>query len=285
MKLIEQIARERESGTKTERRIAGYILERPLEFAVASVGSVAEELGISKTSLLRFAKGHGFENYPEFRRHLQEEVIASASPAERFSSLMENRRISGIAELASLEMDNIRLCLEHLDGQMMDRVVERMTTARMVYTAGRGMSAFAAEIMGNRMRALGFSFEYLPTEREELKERLIYAQQGDLLILFDYPDYAPCLQEGAAYAKTKGVEVVLITDYAACPLVKYADEVFYCAAQTDLFKNSLVAPVFLINALMSQAIYRDEEKMLTFLRRREEVRRSFCDELERSETP
>ena len=60
---------------------------------------------------------------------------------------------------------------------------------------------------------------------------------------------------------------------------------FYCHAQTDLFKNSLTAPVFLVNVLMSQAIYRDNEKMLRYLKRREEVQRFEEAEYKRRDEP
>lgn len=133
------------------------------------------------------------------------------------------------------------------------------------------MASFAAEIMGCRMKQLGFPFLFLNLERAGLVTELMYAQPEDLLILFDFPDYQLQLTEGAAYAKKRGLTVALITDYVTCPLTKYADMVLYCDPQTDLFKNSLTAPVFLVNVLMSQAIYQDNGKMLAYLQKQEEL--------------
>ena len=273
MKLLEKIAQERAGYTKTERKIADSILNNRMEFAVSSVGSAAERLKVSKTSLVRFAKRMGFEGYQEFRKQLQEEEVKRASPSERFMLLMDDEQMSRVANLANLEVDNLQQCLGRLSEDTLHTLVETIVTARRVYTAGQSMASFAAEIMSYRMKALGFPFETITLGRAGLDDQLIYAQKGDLLILFDFPDYSPPILEGAAYAKRRGLEIALMTDDVTCPVVKYADWVLYCDAQTDLFKNSLTAPVFLINVLMSLAIYRDKQRMLAFLQGQEEVRR------------
>ena len=77
MRLIETIAENRNQYTKTERLIADYIINNVLIFTVSSIGGVAEELGISKTSLIRFAKKAGFDGYLEFRRRLQKEKVVT----------------------------------------------------------------------------------------------------------------------------------------------------------------------------------------------------------------
>jgi len=285
MKLLEKIAQERTEYTKTERRIADYILNNRMESAVGSVGSAAEQLKVSKTSLIRFAKRMGFEGYREFRKQLQEEEVKCTSPSERFMLLTDNGQMSRVANLANLEMDNVQQCLGRLDEEALHGLVEKIVTARRVYTAGQNMASFAAEIMSYRMKMLGFPFESVTLERDGLDDQLIYAQKGDLLILFDFPDYSRSIRKGAAYAAERGLQIAVITDDVTCPVVKYADWAFYCDAQTDLFKNSLVAPVFLVNVLMSLAIYQDKQKMLTFLQGQEEVRRLRCDDTEgRSES-
>lgn len=233
-----------------------------------------------QTTLVRFARRLGFEGYQEFRRQFQLEEIHHASPAERFRSLATENNRGSAAEQAALEMENLQLCLDKLDEAQMERLINKMISARKVYTCGGSISSFAAEIMAFRMNSLGFPFEYLELGRLPMPEKLLYAQCGDLLIIFDFPDYVSQLEEGVLYAKKQGLEIALMTDHITCPLIKYADLVFYCAAQTDLFKNSLTAPVFLMNVLMSLAIYRDNSKMMAYLQKREQARQPQTDNTE-----
>lgn len=87
MKLIETIASNMDEYTKTEKKIATYIINNVLEFTLSTIGSVADELEVSKTSLIRFAKRMGFDGYIEFRKKLQEEEVMRFTPAERFIDL------------------------------------------------------------------------------------------------------------------------------------------------------------------------------------------------------
>ncbi len=272
MKLIEAIASSMEEYTKTEKKIAAYIINNVLEFTLSTIGNVAEELDVSKTSLIRFAKRMGFDGYIEFRKKLQEEEVMRFTPAERFRRLVNNKYLSNAEKVEHKEIDSIRQCFANLDGASFDRLLQAIANARQVYTAGFDVASFLAEILSYRMKTFGFPFEYLDASRAVFSQRLMFAAPEDVLIIFDFPDYSDYCLDAILYAQKKGMTIALITDYVTCPLTKYTDLLFCCDSQTDIFKNSLMAPLFFINLLMSLAIYQNNEKMMEFLKRREEVK-------------
>lgn len=273
MKLIETIASNMDEYTKTEKKIATYIINNVLEFTLSTIGSVADELEVSKTSLIRFAKRMGFDGYIEFRKKLQEEEVMRFTPAERFRRLVDNKYLSNAEKMEYKEIDSIRQCFANISGASFDRLLRSITSAKQVYTAGFDMASFLAEILSYRMKTFGFPFEYLDASRSAFPQRLMFATPEDLLIVFDFPDYSDYCLDAILYAKEKGMTVALITDYVTCPLAKYTDLSFYCDSQTDIFKNSLMAPLFFINLLMSAAVYQSNEKMIEFLKRREETKK------------
>ncbi len=271
MRLIETIAENRNQYTKTERLIADYIINNVLVFTVSSIGGVAEELGISKTSLIRFAKKAGFDGYLEFRRRLQEEEVVAFSPAERFRKLIDSKYLSGNEKIERKEIDNIIQCCSKIDEKQLDMLIDRVEKAKKIYTAGSDAASFIAQIMSFRMSIFGYPFMYIDSARVNLAVSMMSAEAEDVLFLFDFPDYNKSYRYVVDYAHEKGMIVVLITDYASHPLAPSADMSFYCDSQTDIFKNSLVAPLYFINHFMSAIIYHDEDRMLEYLRRREKA--------------
>ena len=271
MRLIETIAENRNQYTKTERLIADYIINNVLVFTVSSIGGVAEELGISKTSLIRFAKKAGFDGYLEFRRRLQEEEVVAFSPAERFRKLIDSKYLSGNEKIERKEIDNIIQCCSKIDEKQLDMLIDKVKTAKRIYTAGLDAASFIAQIMSFRMSIFGYPFMYIDSARVNLAVSMMSAEAEDVLFLFDFPDYNKSYRYVVDYAHEKRMIVVLITDYASHPLAPSADMSFYCDSQTDIFKNSLVAPLYFINHFMSAIIYHDEDRMLEYLRRREKA--------------
>lgn len=272
MKQIEIIASNMDEYTKTEKKIATYIINNVLEFTLATVGSVAEELKVSKTSLIRFAKRMGFPGYIEFRKKLQEEEVRGLTSEERFRRLVDNKDLSKAERIAQKEIDNIHQCLENINGDSFDNLLHAIKNAKRIYTAGFDVASYLAEIVNYRMKTLGFPFEYLDASRAALPEQLMFATPDDVLIVFCFPDYSGYCLDAILYAKEKGMKIALITDYVTCPLTKYADLLFYCDSQTDIFKNSLLTPLFFANFLMSAVIYQNNEIIIEYLKRKEEVK-------------
>ncbi len=284
MRLIETIAENRNQYTKTERLIADYIINNVLVFTVSSIGGVAEELGISKTSLIRFAKKAGFDGYLEFRRRLQEEEVVAFSPAERFRKLIDSKYLSGNEKIERKEIDNIIQCCSKIDEKQLDMLIDRVEKAKKIYTAGSDAASFIAQIMSFRMSIFGYPFMYIDSARVNLAVSMMSAEAEDVLFLFDFPDYNKSYRYVVGYKNYNHslfvciidnisirFIVILITDYASHPLAPSADMSFYCDSQTDIFKNSLVAPLYFINHFMSAIIYHDEDRMLEYLRRREKA--------------
>lgn len=272
MKLIEKIASNIEEYTRTERKIAEYIINNVLEFTLSTIGSVADELEISKTSLNRFAKSLGFDGYTDFRKKLQEEEVMTATPAERFKKLADQKYMSNAELLGKKEIDNISQCLLNINAETLEKLVEDIADAKHVYAVGFDVASFVAEILCCRMKTFGYPFEFLDGQRAAFHRRMMFAEENDILIVFDFPDYSDYCESAIEYAKQKGLTVVIITDYVTCPLTKYADMMYYCDSQTDIFKNSLIAPMFFINLLMSSVAYRNDNRMLEFLEKQEEVK-------------
>ena len=271
MTLIEEISAERSNYTKTDKQIADCILKNVLEFTLLSISQAADELGISTTSLIRFAKKMGFNGYVGFRKQLQDDEIHKHSSAERFTSLLHGRFITDTEKMKFKEIDSIQQCYEGLNMDAVGKTVELIGSCRNVYCAGRDVAVFLAETFCYRMNSYGYSFHNIDMSKCSYQRQLMFANRNDILFIFDYPKYSSLLLELAFCAKEKGLTVILITDYATCPIVGHAEYVFYCDSQTELFNDSMIAPMFFINLIVSLVMYHNNDKMIAYLKLKEDL--------------
>lgn len=273
MGILENISAGMGNYTKAERRIAEFIINNVLAFTINPISTIADELGVSKTTLLRFARKMGFEGYFDFRKQLQKEELNRSTTAERFKLLGNNSDMTCIQKLHTIESDNINQFIKGLDRKTFSKCIDSIINANMVYTAGWDNTTFLSELLSYRMKNYGYKFENITTERSSLMNSLIHADKGDLLIVIDMPEYSKFLADAVAFARELGMKIVLITDYVTCPLIKEADMVFYCDSQTDFFKNSLNTPLFFINLLVYSIVCRDDEKIMLYFQKMDNIRK------------
>lgn len=272
MSLIEKISIGMSGYTKTDKLIASYILNNVLEFTLCSISQVSDELGISKTSLIRFAKKMGFDGYLGFRKQLQDEEVLKHSSAERFKSLLNGKFVSNAEKMKFKEIESIQQCYDNLDMHAVERMVELLGSGRNVFCAGRDVAGYLAEITAYRFCNYGYPFYVLDMDKAIYQHRLMFCGKQDILLVFDYPKYSRYIEELVQYAKVKQMTVIVITDYVTCPLIKNADLVFYCDSQTELFNNTMIAPLFLINLVTTLVLYKNNDKMVEYLKKSEELK-------------
>lgn len=268
MGLIQTIGQKYESMTEIEKKIYQYIMDNPLAFSLKSINEVAEDLNISKTSLMRFAKGLGFQGYSQFKKTLQEEQILDTSPAERMKKLYESDYINSAKKTKKQEIENIENTLMNINDVKFNKLISLIMNDNKIFTFGWNVSTYLADLFSFRLNHLGFNCNSLKREIIDYDEQLMYIKKDDLLIVFDFYKYAKAAERAVKIAKENGAEIVVITDNFSCPLCKYSELVFFCSAKTDLLMNSMVGPLFFINLVISEVLYRLDDKIIDLLDKR-----------------
>lgn len=268
MGLIQTIGQKYESMTEIEKKIYKYIMDNPLAFSLKSISEVAEDLNISKTSLMRFAKGLGFQGYSQFKKTFQEEQILDTSPAERMKKLYESDYINSAEKTKKQEIENIENTLMNINDVNFNKLISLIMDDSKIFTLGWNVSTYLSDLLSFRLNHLGFNCTSLKREIIDYDEQLMYIKKDDLLIVFDFYKYTKAAERAVKIAKENGAEIVVITDNFSCPLCKYSELVFFCNAKTDLLMNSMVGPLFFINLVISEVLYRLDDKIIDLLDKR-----------------
>lgn len=271
MKLIDRIGAQYQNLTAKEKRISDLMVEDVKGFALKSIGEIAAQLEISKTTLMRFAKTCGFQGYADFKKELQREVLLDISPAGKMKKIISSDYTLNAEELCAREVANVKSTFEALDDNDLAELTDLIIGADEVHTLSWGLSGHLAEIFSLRMKLMGIRCNTLKRRYGTLIEETSLLKAGDLLLVFEIPPYTHEIIDTVRRLAAKKITIVLVAGTPRCPLTEFATLSFFCATDTMFFGNSLMGPLFWVNLVSSLVIYRKKDKVMDILEEQQKI--------------
>ena len=189
-----QLITERFSSlTKSEKRIANYIRKNPEESAFLSAAEVAEKLGVSEATMVRFARSMGFPSYPSMRNSLQTAFRNRVTHSARLRTRLDDLREAGdiFDRLVASEIDYLTQALESVDRKALHQAEDLLRTHSRVFVFGLGPSVSLVDLMQLRLIRYGHQVIPLITSGREFLEPLLLMNEQDLLVVFCFFCYLP----------------------------------------------------------------------------------------------
>lgn len=274
MNIVEQMGKNFENMTEGEKKIYQYIMKNPLAVSLKSINEVSEDLNMSKTSLMRYAKNLGFNGYAQFKKTLQEEQILDSSPAERMKKLYESDYLMCLEKTKNKEFENISNTLINIDDLKFNEIIELILEEKRIFTMGWDVSSYLSGILNFRLNHLGFDSREIRRDSVDFDVQLMHLKKEDVLIVFDFYRYSKSVERAVEIAKDRGASIILITDDMSCPVFKHSIMQFICQPRTDILMNSLIAPMFFVNLIISELVYRLDGKVIEIFDKRHEIIKS-----------
>lgn len=249
LKLIEDRLGELSKG---QRLIGRYITEHYDKAAFMTAAKLGAKVGVSESTVVRFATEIGFEGYPQLQRALQEMIRSRLTTVQRMEAT--NDQISGgdvLGKVLSLDIEKIRRTMEETSREDFNHAVEAIVAAENIYIMGvRSASAIAS--------FLNFYFNHIfsnaklvnTSSTSEVFEQIHRIGKNDVLISLSFPRYSQITVSAAHFAKDTGAKVIAITDSKDSPLSQHSDYLLLARSEMVSFIDSLVAPLSLVNALI-----------------------------------
>lgn len=239
--------------SKGQRRIADYITAHYDEAAFMTAARLGMEVGVSESTVVRFATELGFAGYPQLQKAMQELIRSKLTILQRLD-LTRSRMGQGdvLQQVATSDMQNIRRTLEELDKEVFARGVDAIVAARKVYVFGAGsckaMAGFLTHylqlLLGGRVHMLSAS------SQSEIFEEMLDVSDQDVVIGISFPRYSSKAAKTLHYAHSKGAAIVALTDGPLSPIAPYATALLTAHSDMAAVVDSLVAPLSVINALI-----------------------------------
>ena len=267
--LLVRIDLSRKSFSKGQRRIASFIEEHYDTAAFMTAAKLGEVVGVSESTVVRFATTLGYDGYPYLQKAMQEMIRDKLTSIQRIE--VTTGRIGGgdvVESVLNQDIDKIKRTIEEVSREDFNKAVDAIIKAENIYIFGVKSASFIANFFGYYLDLIFGNVKMLnSTSKTATYEKLFRISERDVMIGISFPRYSTMAVDAMSFARDRGADVIAITDSMISPLVASADSVLLARSDIASVVDTLVAPLSLINALLVAIV----------IRRKDEIIRTFSD--------
>lgn len=269
--LIQRLNQSGKKLSKSHRRIAECIISHYDKAAFMTASRLGEYVGVSESTVVRFASALGYDGYPQLQKALQELIRHRLTAAQRFEMTSDLTGAQVLGKVLKADMQNIRATIDEVDEALFEGVVEQILNSRSIYVLGLRSSAPLAQFLAHYLNFVFSNVHLVSSGISDVFEQLSRIGEDDLLIGISFPRYSSRTIEAMHYAKQRGAKLVAITDGPLSPLNAAADLCLTAKSDMASFVDSLVAPLSLINALIVALSQRRRQQVTAYFDEMEDI--------------
>ena len=238
--------------SKGQKRIANYILNHYDKAAYMTASKMGQLVGVSESTVVRFAIELGFEGYPDMQKSLQELIrmkLTSVQRVEVTNSLIGEGDV--LEKILMSDAEKIRRTLEEVDREAFEAAVDKIVAADKIYIIGVRSSSSLAGFLNFNFRMIFDNVKFVQTTSgSEMFEQIMSIGPNDVMIAISFPRYSKRIVNAVEYAHNAGADVISLTDSHQSPIAGVADQLLLARSDLVSFVDSLVAPLSIINAII-----------------------------------
>lgn len=238
--------------SKGQRRIAGYITESYDKAAFMTASRLGKTVGVSESTVVRFAVELGYEGYPEMQKAMQEMVMNRLTAVQRIE--VANDQIGNqdiLTKVLQADADKLRQTAETISRDSFHAAVNAILKARRIYVMGVRSAAPLANFAGYYLNYMFDDIRVITASGAgEMFENLVCITPEDVVLAFSFPRYSSATLKAAQYCRGVGATVIGITNSNLSPLAEKSDYVLTAKSDMVSLVDSLVAPLSVVNALL-----------------------------------
>ncbi len=250
--LLTEIQERMSSMSKGQRAIGHYIVHNYDKAAFMTAAKLGTTVGVSESTVVRFAIAIGYEGYPELQDSLRELIRNKLTAVQRIE--ITNDRLGDgdiLDQVLSSDIDKIKHTIESVNRESFDRAVDQILGARRIYIIGMRSSSVLSNLLYYYFRMIFANVTLVQTTSgSEIFEQLLHIGPEDVVFAASFPRYSRRIVNAVDYAHNQGAKIVALTDSALSPIALHADSLLLAQSDMASFVDSLVAPMSLINALI-----------------------------------
>ena len=269
--LIQRLNHSGKKLSKSHRRIAECIVTHYDKAAFMTASRLGEYVGVSESTVVRFAAALGYEGYPQLQKALQELIRHRLTASQRFEMTTDMDHTQVLSKVMKADIQNIRATLDELDLNTFEEVVERFLEAKQIYILGLRSSAPIAQFFGHYLGFIFPNVQVVTSGISDVFEQLSRIGEDDLLVGISFPRYTSRTIEAMELARKKGASLVAITDGPLSPLHAAADLCLMAKSDMASFVDSMAAPLSLINALIVALGQRRRQQVAEYFEQVEQI--------------
>lgn len=249
---LELIAKKIDSLSGAQKRLGQYILSDSTALLLSTSRELGRAVGVSESTVVRFAQRLGYDGFPELKRELQRKIRprlrAAARMEETISELSEEQNI--IAKLIKRDIQLLNETVQSISESDFHKSIEMIWRAQKVFIIGFNVSMALAHFLHFRLIRVKKDVRWLfLTGGSSLLEQLALMEKEDILIAIGFLDVPRETQTALKHARKVGASVLGITDLPTSAMAEDSDVCLYAKRGLHSTVNSVIPGFSLVNAL------------------------------------
>jgi DNA-binding MurR/RpiR family transcriptional regulator len=258
--------------SKGQKIIAQYIMNNYDKAAFMTAAKLGEKVGVSESTVVRFANAIGYIGYPQLQKQLQEMVKTKLTTVQRIEMSSDyTNKDSVLKNILKSDMENIRTTMEEIDNISFEQAVESISEAKSVYIIGLRSSTALAEFLGFYLNLIRDNVHVVTYTIGDIFEQLFRIGENDLVIAIGFPRYSARTVKALEYVKLRKAKTIAVTDSMLSPLCAHADHTLIAKSSMESFVDSIVAPMSVLNALIVALGIKEKQNISTSFASLEEI--------------
>ena len=262
--------------SKSHKMIGRYIVENSEQAMNLTATKLGEEIGVSESTVIRFANELNFRGYPELQKALRTLIKTKMTSVQRIDISDSTIGDDVLKDVMLNDINNLKTSVEQLNRNEFENASQMIANASAVYIVGVRSASMLANFLYYYLDLIMDNVHLVVTTGTgEIFEQLRRIKENDVIIGITFPRYSSRTRECLEIAKKCGAEIVAITDNEVSPISSIADSVLYVKSDMASFVDSLVAPLSVINALIVSVGRKKKDSLKNTFRRLEELWEEF----------
>lgn len=276
MDLINWIENEFSKLSKGQKIIAQYILSDYDKVAFMTAAKLGDTVGVSESTVVRFANALGFSGYPELQKSLQELIKTKLTTVQRVEMSKEySNDFTTLKKVLRADIDNIKGTLDDIDPEAFEKAINRIINAKKIYIVGLRSSATLGEYLAFYLNFILDNVVLVNYGISDVFEQILKVTENDLVIGISFPRYSTRTYELLEYAKEQGANIISITDSKLAPISELSSDILIARSNMASFVDSLVAPFSVANALIVSVGMRKKAEIKTSFDKLEKIWKEY----------
>ena len=272
-KLLNKIDKNYEQMSKGQKLLADYILKNYDKAVFLTAAKLGKVVGVSESTVVRFATQLGYQGYPGFQKALEELVRNKLNSIQRME--VTYGRISQSEILASVlqsDIEKIKLTLANMDQNALELAVETILNAKRIYVVGIRSCAPLANFLSFYLNLIFDNVTSVHTNSSsEIFEQLIRIGAEDVIIGISFPRYSMRTLKALEFASNRKAKVITLTDSVHSPMTLYSSCNLIARSDMASIVDSLVAPLSVVNALVVALCMKKQKDVIATLETLEQI--------------
>lgn len=259
--------------SKGQKAISAFIYDHYDQAVFMTAAKLGETVGVSESTVVRFATYIGYNGYPEFQKDLEDWVQNKINSVQKIGAKYGKSSQSEIlTSVLQADIEKLQDTIHNLDPVAFETAVDIILEAKTVYVMGVRSCEPLADFLHFYLNMIRGNVVLLKTTSvSETFEQMIRIDEQDAMIGISFPRYSMRTLKAMEFANDRNAKVITITDSVHSPMNLYSSCNLLARSDMVSIVDSLVAPLSVINALVVAMCLKRPEDVKKNLKNLEEA--------------